>query len=55
MPASVRDDLTSRGHEVQPARPWTLGNTTAVRIDPLGGTLEASATCRGQKAYAAGW
>ena len=55
VPASVRDDLASRGHEVQPARPWTLGNTTAVRIDPLSGTLEASATCRGQKAYAAGW
>ena len=55
VPAAVRDELAARGHEVRPARPWSLGNTTAVRIDPAGGALEASATCRAQKAYAAGW
>jgi hypothetical protein len=33
----------------------SLGNLTAVRIDHATGTLEASATSRGQKAYAIGW
>jgi gamma-glutamyltranspeptidase / glutathione hydrolase len=55
FPAVVRDELRARGHQVRDVRPLSLGNITAVRIDPDSGALEASATCRGQKAYAIGW
>ena len=54
MPESVVDDLAARGHRIQIARAWSLGNVTAVRINETG-SLEGSATSRGQKAYAIGW
>lgn len=55
VPVSVREALAERGHQIEVARAWTQGNTTAVRINPETGCLEASATSRGQKAYAVGW
>jgi gamma-glutamyltranspeptidase/glutathione hydrolase len=55
IPAAVRGELAARGHRVQVAEPWSQGQVTAVRINPESGCLEASATSRGQKAYALGW
>jgi gamma-glutamyltranspeptidase/glutathione hydrolase len=55
VPEIVRDELAARGHRLRLTEPMSLGNLTAVRIDHATGTLEASATSRGQKAYAIGW
>jgi gamma-glutamyltranspeptidase / glutathione hydrolase len=55
VPSEIRRDLENRGHRVETARDWSLGNVTAVRVDARSGCLEASATSRGQKAYAIGW
>ena len=52
---AVLGELESRGHVIHRARPWSLGNVTAVRREEQTGELEASATSRGQKAYAIGW
>jgi gamma-glutamyltranspeptidase/glutathione hydrolase len=53
--SAVLDELRSRGHDVRAALPLSLGNITAVGVDPESGVLEASASSRGQKAYALGW
>jgi len=55
VPAHVVEDLKRRGHDVVPARAWTQGNITAARFDRSTGLIQASATCRGQKAYAIAW
>lgn len=54
VPESVRADLAARGHRLDLAQPWSQGAVSAVRISDAG-CLEASATCRGRKAYAMGW
>lgn len=54
---SVGDDtlreLRSRGHDVTPAEPWTVGRLTAARRD-YDGLLRAAATPRLMQAYAVG-
>jgi len=54
---SVGDDtlreLRSRGHDVTPAEPWTVGRLTAARRDN-DGLLRAAATPRLMQAYAVG-
>ena len=55
IPLDIRKDLADRGHDIVVAGAWSLGNVTAVRMNRQQGTLEGSATCRGQKAYAIGW
>ena len=55
IPAQVVEDLRRRGHDVVQARAWSQGNVTAARFDRSTGVIQASATCRGQKAYAIGW
>ncbi len=55
IPAQVAEDLKRRGHDVVWARAWTQGNVTAARFDRATGVIQASATCRGQKAYAMAW
>lgn len=55
FPAAVLDTLAARGHVLTKARPFTLGNVTAVQFDAALGRLLAAATCRGQKCYALGW
>lgn len=46
-------ELRSRGHDVTPAEPWTVGRLTAARRDQ-DGLLRAAATPRLMQAYAVG-
>ncbi|KQR30105.1 gamma-glutamyltransferase [Rhizobium sp. Leaf155] len=46
-------ELRSRGHDVTPAEPWTVGRLTAARRD-RDGLLRAAATPRLMQAYAVG-
>jgi gamma-glutamyltranspeptidase/glutathione hydrolase len=50
---AVRDELTSRGHRVTAAGPWSLGRLCAVRRD-ADGVLSAGANPRGMQGYACG-
>ncbi|WP_051341446.1 gamma-glutamyltransferase [Pseudonocardia spinosispora] len=52
FPASVRDELSRRGHNVDIAGPWTLGRLSAVAREP--DHLAAAANPRGAQGYAVG-
>jgi gamma-glutamyltranspeptidase/glutathione hydrolase len=54
IPASVRRELTRRGHRVVVEGGWVNGRVTAVRFDKDNGTIEAAASSRYQTAYAMG-
>jgi gamma-glutamyltranspeptidase / glutathione hydrolase len=54
-PEAIIHELKVRGHDVELARPWSQGNTTAAVFDPTRKTASAAATCRGQKPYAMAW
>jgi gamma-glutamyltranspeptidase/glutathione hydrolase len=54
-PDAIIRELRSRGHDVELARPWSQGNTTAAEFDPERRMVSAAATCRGQKPYAIAW
>jgi gamma-glutamyltranspeptidase/glutathione hydrolase len=51
---SVLDELTTFGHRVRPAGPWSLGRMCAVSRDPATGVLAAGANPRGMQGYAVG-
>jgi gamma-glutamyltranspeptidase / glutathione hydrolase len=46
--------LTTRGHRVVDAGPWSLGRVSAVACDPRTGLLRAGANARGMQGYAVG-
>ena len=54
LPAVVRAQLRSRGHEVVEQGPWSLGRLCAVARDPHTGLLSAAANPRGMQGYAVG-
>jgi gamma-glutamyltranspeptidase/glutathione hydrolase len=54
LPASVREGLVRRGHELRTSGPWSLGRLCAVVQDPRTGLLEAGANPRGMQGYAVG-
>ncbi len=56
IPASVVDDLRSRGHQVDVWPEWTrtVGNVCAITVDHERQTLTGGADARAE-AYAAGW
>lgn len=52
---AVLDELTRRGHAVDPMPSWSLGRLSAVADDrPVGGWLRAGANPRGGLGYAVG-
>ena len=50
IPASVRDALAARGHEIEVRPPWSEGHVLAVNIDTKTGVLSGGADPRGQAA-----
>ncbi|MEO7351385.1 MAG: gamma-glutamyltransferase, partial [Marmoricola sp.] len=50
----VLQSLRDRGHQVEPAGPWSLGRMCAVSRDPATGVLAAGANPRGMQGYAVG-
>ncbi len=52
--ASVRAELSKRGHKLRVSGPWTIGSNGAIVIDPRTGVLNAGADPR-VDAYALAW
>jgi gamma-glutamyltranspeptidase/glutathione hydrolase len=50
---AVVDELRRRGHDVEPAEPWSLGRLSAISRSP-DGVLRAGANPRGMQGYAVG-
>jgi len=43
------------GHQMRPAGDWSLGDTTALMVDPKRGMLFGAASPRRDKSYALAW
>ena len=54
VPQPVRDGLTTRGHKLRVAGPWTMGSLAAIVVDPKTGVLSAGTDPR-VDAYAIAW
>jgi len=55
IPASVREDLKSRGHAVVVNGEWSHGRVLAATFNEKTNVLSAAASPRGETAYAIGW
>ena len=53
--AAVADKLTELGHQTRAAGDWSLGDTTALMVDPDRGMLFGAASPRRHKSYALAW
>ncbi len=53
--ASIRDELSRRGHDVQTCGAWELGRVMGIRFDGERGLVFGGASPRGETAYAMGW
>lgn len=54
IPASVREALSERGHEVTVGGEWSHGKVLAITFDSASGLIAGGASPRGQIAYAMG-
>jgi gamma-glutamyltranspeptidase / glutathione hydrolase len=55
IPEQVREELTNMGYEIRPAGEWSIGDGTALLVDPNRGVLFGAAGPRRDKSYALGW
>jgi gamma-glutamyltranspeptidase/glutathione hydrolase len=55
IPEEVTAELVKMGYEIRPAGPWSIGDGTAVMVDPNRGVLFGAAGPRRDKSYALGW
>ncbi len=53
--ADVVEALEKLGHQVMVSEPWSVGDATALRVDPQRGVLFGAAGPRRDKSYALGW
>ena len=53
--APVVEKLMELGHQTRPAGDWSLGDTTALMVDPKRGVLFGAASPRRDKSYALAW
>jgi len=52
---AVIEKLAELGHQTRPAGDWSLGDTTALMVDPERGMLFGAASPRRHKSYALAW
>ncbi len=55
IPEKVRDELTGMGYDVRPAGEWSIGDGTALLVDPDRGVMFGAAGPRRDKSYALAW
>jgi gamma-glutamyltranspeptidase / glutathione hydrolase len=55
IPEEVRKELTEMGYDIRPAGEWSIGDGTALLVDPNRGVLFGAAGPRRDKSYALGW
>ena len=55
IPASVRNELTRRGHEVIEVSGWQNGKTMGIRFDGDRGVISGAVAPKGTIGYALGW
>jgi gamma-glutamyltranspeptidase/glutathione hydrolase len=55
MPEGVAEELQEMGYDVRPAGPWSIGDGTALLIDPARGVMFGAAGPRRDKSYALAW
>ncbi len=53
--AELLESLGAMGHQMRPVREWSIGDATAVMVDPERGVLFGAAGMRRNKSYAVGW
>lgn len=51
----VIEELSEQGHRMMPAGDWSIGDATALAIDPRNGVLQGAAGPRRNKSYAVAW
>ncbi len=51
----VREDLASRGHDVEPTPAWSNGRVLGIRAEPERGLIFGGASARRETGYALGW
>jgi gamma-glutamyltranspeptidase/glutathione hydrolase len=54
IPASVKDELTKRGHKVEMKAPWSMNSSAGIMVDIVKGTVSAGADPR-TSAVALAW
>ncbi len=55
IPATVREELARRGHEIEVTGDWANGRVLGIRFDPARGLIFGGASPRLETGYAIGW
>lgn len=55
MDPAVIEKLSEQGHRMMPAGAWSIGDATALAVDPRNGVLQGAAGPRRNKSYAVAW